>query len=256
MTAECITEIPVEQVQIVEKQIPKITTEVTSVTQEVPQVLIEETLVEVPQVQMAEAIKQVPKVMVQSRQKGIPKITTQVVEKIQQVPIPLIHEVAMEVPQMQVVEVMKQTAALSQQRLVQQSRQYELPTTAYRTQPEERAGSLTLQTIGVRNAPVQPTVVERLSPVLTTGQQPLNVSGRWRKPQNQAVVEYASAAPTVEYVTAAPTTIEVGELMMGQVAETMVAPTTYYGAVEPMMGTTSAYGTVPMTTYVEEATMM
>merc|ERR1719183_3327264 len=167
-TAEAVTQVPVPTTQIVEKQIPKVQTEAVEKIQEVPQVLIEEQLIEVPQVQMAEIIRQVPKEVVQPRQRAIPKITTQVVEKVQQVAVPLVNEVCVEVPQTQMVEVMKQTANLSQQRLVQTSRQYEMATQAYRTMPEERAGIYEAQVVGVReNAMVQPTVVERLSPVMT-----------------------------------------------------------------------------------------
>jgi len=181
--------------------------------------LIEEQLVEVPQVQLAEAIKQVPKEVLQARQRGIPKVTTQVVEKVQAVSVPLINEVAMDVPQVQVVEVMKQTAALSQQRLVQQSTEFVgQPTTAFRTMAEERAGVYNAPVVGVReNAMIQPTVVERLSPVMTTG---------LATTYGQQVGEVMMAAETIvapTYVeTVAPTYVET---VAPTYVETVVAPT-------------------------------
>jgi len=229
MTAEAITQVPVAEVQIVEKAIPRVTTEAIQTIQEVPQVLIEEMLVEVPQVQMAEAIKQVPKEMVQARQRGIPVVQTQVREIVQAVSVPLINEVAIDVPQVQVVEVMKQTAALSQQRLVQTSRQYELETAAYRTMPEERAGVYQAQVIGVVDKPIQQTAVERLSNVMVA-------------PQTYA--ENYMVAPQTYVETVAPTYFETGVAattyggnmveyvetvpMMGEV---LVAPTTMMGEV-------------------------
>merc|ERR1711972_769923 len=162
---------------MVEKPIPKVTTEALQTLQEVPQMLIEEQLVEVPQVQIAEIIKQVPKVVVQPRQRQIPRVTTQVVEKVQQVGVPLINEVAIEVPSVQQVEVMKQTAQLSQQRMVQTSRQYEVATQAFRTMPEERAGVFQAQAIAAGNVSVQPTAVERINPVMVGYEsQPLQAS--------------------------------------------------------------------------------
>merc|ERR1712137_1176740 len=95
----------------------------------------------------------------------------------------------------QVVEVMKQTAALSQQRLVQQSRQYELPTQAFRTMPEERvAGIYEAAVVGVREGMVQPTVVERVSPVMTTGLV------EYAQPAMAYEVEYAQPAMGYEIV--------------------------------------------------------
>jgi hypothetical protein len=212
MTAESIVQVPVAQIQIVEKAIPKVTTEAISRMQEVPQVLIEETLVEVPQVQLAEQIRQVPKEILQPRQKGIPKITTQVVEIVQAVPVPLINEVAIDVPQVQVVEVMKQTAALSQQRLVQTSRQYELQTQAFRTMPEERVtGIYEAAVVGVRETMPQPTVVERVSPIMTQGLI------EYGAPMTTGYVEYA--APVQEFIVA-----ETAPMLA---YEGMVAPTTF-----------------------------
>jgi hypothetical protein len=118
--------------------------------------------------------------------------------------------------------------------------------------PEEKAGMYEAQIIGTRNAPVQPTAVERISPVLTTSQQ--GSFGRWRKQGNQ--VEHAAApvaaapliqrgANVVEYTTAAPT-LEVGEVMMAPttVTEIIAAPTTVYG-----IPTTVAETIVAPTTY-------
>merc|ERR1719262_590564 len=124
-TAEAVTQIPVPEVQYVEKQIPKVMTEAVEKIQEVPQILIEEQLVEVPNVQVAEVIRQVQKAVVQPVQKGIPKIQTQVVEVVQAVPAVLINEVGLDVPQVQVVEVFKQTANATTQRIVQNAFQYE-----------------------------------------------------------------------------------------------------------------------------------
>merc|ERR1712176_1116299 len=219
MTAEAITQVPVAEVAYVEKQIPKVMTEAIEKIQEVPQVLVEEQLVEVPQVQMAEVIRQVPVEVLQPRQRGIPKVTTQVVEKVQQVGVPLVNEVCVEVPQIQTVEVVKQTANLTQQRVVQQAaRQFEVGTQAYRTLAEERvAGVYQAPVVGVRDmAMVQPTVVERVNPVMATG-----------------MVEYAAQAPVVEYAApiveyaAAPGTVV--EYVEG-VAPT-VAPTIYGGEI-------------------------
>jgi hypothetical protein len=251
MTAESITQVPVAQIQVVEKPIPKVMTEAVQMMQEVPQVLIEETLVEVPQVQVAEAIKQVPKEMIQARQKGIPKVQTQVREIVQAVSVPLINEVAMDVPQVQVVEVMKQTAALSQQRLVQTSRQYEMETMAYRTLPEERAGIYEAQVVGMFDKAVQPTVVERLSPVMTanyagtTYGAPMYAETIGVAPtvvetvgygggmvEYAGGIEYATTAPVVEYVGGGMI-YEQAVPMMGEVlvaptmAEVLVAPTTF-----------------------------
>merc|ERR1719199_1743026 len=102
-------------------------TEAVEKIQEVPQVLVEEQIVEVPQTQTAEIIRQVQKPVVQAVQKGIPKISTQVVEKVQQVPAVLINEVGLDVPQVQTVEVFKQTANATSQRIVQTGVQYERP---------------------------------------------------------------------------------------------------------------------------------
>jgi len=171
-TCEAITEIPVAQVQIVEKQIPKVMTEVIEKIQEVPQVLIEEQLVEVTQVQTCEVIRQVQKPMVQQVQRSIARVSTQVVERVQNVPCTLINEVAQEVPQVQMVEVVKETANCTSQRIVQNSTQYERA--VMREEVVQRVDAATIggvyqaQQVGVReNVLVQPTAVERVSPVMT-----------------------------------------------------------------------------------------
>merc|ERR1719265_695088 len=99
-------------------------TEAIEKIQEVPQVLIEEQLVEVPQVQVCESIRQVQAPVIQAVQKGIPKISTQVVEKVQAVPATLVCEVAVDLPQIQTVEVMRQTASGEAKRIVQTGIQY------------------------------------------------------------------------------------------------------------------------------------
>merc|ERR1719398_219073 len=172
-TAEAITQVPVPTVQIVEKQIPKVMTEAVEKIQEVPQVLIEEQLVEVPQTQVTEIIRQVQKPVVRAVQKGIPKISTQVVEKVQQVPAVLISEVGLDVPQVQTVEVFKQTANATSQRIVQTGVQYERAVgreIIERVEQGTMAGIYDAGVVGVReNVSVQPTVVERVSPVMTMG---------------------------------------------------------------------------------------
>jgi len=211
-TAEAIMQVPVEQLQVVEKQIPKVMTEAIERIQEVPQVLLEEQLVEVPQVQTAEIIKQVSKPIVQPVQKGIPKISTQVVEVVQAVPALLTNEIAQEVPQVQMVEVFKQTANATSQRIVQTGIQYERAIARdeiiNRVEPGVMAGVYEAGVLGVLdNALVQPTVVERVSPIMTQGE--------------------LMVAPTTFVDTyAAPTVVET--MMAPQtefVQEYMVAPT-------------------------------
>merc|ERR1712217_812122 len=110
---------------------------------------------------------------------------------------------AMDVPQVQQVEVMKQTAALSQQRLVQTSKQYEVATQAFRTMPAESAGVYQAQVVGERMGAVQPTVVERAAPIMTTSTVPVAAT----VPSVEYIVEapgayeYVTAAPSLEYVT-------------------------------------------------------
>merc|ERR1712178_67586 len=85
------------------------------------------------------------------------------------------NEVAQEVPQVQMVEVFKQTANATAQRIVQTGVQYERA--VGREQILERVEGATIAgvyepgVVAVRdNALVQPTVVERISPVMTGGE--------------------------------------------------------------------------------------
>merc|ERR1711935_1249661 len=262
MTCEAVTQVPVENRQIVPKQIPKVMTEVVNQMQQVPQVLIEEQLVERTQVQVCEVIRQVQKPMVQQTQRTIPRVTTQVVEKVQAVPAVLINEVVQEVPQVQTVEVLRQTAQCSTQRIVQQSNQYEQP--VLREQVVQRVEQATIGgvyqagVVGVReNVSVQPTVVERVSPILTNnlagasmiqGQQ-LGVA------QSFAAATYATTLGAGQYgagqvyggAIAAPTTYMGGQAMGGQVVmEAISAPTTFASMAAP---TTFAASTLAAPTY-------
>jgi len=172
--AEVITQVSKPEYQYIDKQIPKFMTEAREQIVEVPQVLYEERLVEVPQVQVAEVIRQVPKHTVQTVQKTIPKVSTQVVEKVVPVPTSLISETAVEVPQVQVIEVLKQTASSQQQqRIVQTGIQWQQPVSremvVERTEAARDAGTYMADVVAVREGvPLQPTVVERLNPILTT----------------------------------------------------------------------------------------
>jgi hypothetical protein len=207
--AEAITQVPVAQVQIVEKQIPKVVTEAVEQIQEVAQVLIEEQIVEVTQVQVAEVIRQVQKPVVQTVQKGIPKIVTEIVEKVQAVPAVLINEVAVDLPQIQTVEVMKQTANGEAKRIIQSQTAWQRM--AMREEVVERIDEATIGgvyeagVVGIReNVLVQPTVVERVSPIMTQ-----SIVG------GTQMVEYA--APTT-YVTGGM--VEVDQVdQYGQVVE-------------------------------------
>jgi len=220
--AEAITEVPVPTVQLVEKPIPKVMTEVVEKIQEVPQVLIEEQLVEVPQVQVAEVIRQVQMPVVQTVQRGIPKITTEIREIVQAVPATLVNEVAVDLPQLQTVEVLKQTANCAAQRIVQTQSQWERA--AMREEVVERVDASTIGgvyeagVIGVReNVLVQPTVVERVSPIMTQS----IVGGQFM----EAVAMEAVAAPTTYVETfGAPTYVE-----------TFAAPTTYQNVQQEML---------------------
>jgi len=232
-TAEAVTQVPCEQRQYVEKQIPKFMTEAIEKIEEVPQVLVEEMIVEVPQVQTAEVIRQVQKPVVQTVQKGIPVITTQVVEIVQQVPAVLINEVAMDVPQVQMVEVIKETAQMSQQRIVQQSQSFER---AIDLRPEQRQGTM----VGVYEAPVvsmrdtgiiQPTVVERLSPINAGTGAPTMAYGAPTTYAQETLAYETYGAPTMAY--GAPTTYAQETLAY----ETYAAPTVYedFAAPETLM---------------------
>merc|ERR1719162_2074855 len=172
MIAESITQVPAQVVQIAEKVVPKVMTQAREVIQEVPQVLLEEQLVQVPQTQVAEVVRQVPKEQVQVVQRGIPRITTQVAERVVNVPCDLISETAVEVPQVQTVEVLKQTAAVQQQRIVQTGRQWEQAVgreVVVGVAPAERGLEVFQAPVGFvrEGVTVQPTVVERVSPIMT-----------------------------------------------------------------------------------------
>merc|ERR1712066_584085 len=206
--AESITQVPVEVAQYAEKVVPKVITEARETIQEVPQVLLEEQLVQVPQTQAVEVIRQVPKEQVQVVQRGIPKISTQVAERVVNVPCDLINETAVEVPQIQTVEVLKQTAAVQQQRIVQTSRQWEQAVgreVVAREAVAERGLEVVEAPVAFvrEGVAVQPTVVERVSPIMTTE--------LFAAPVAAPVVEYAasrgvvSAAPVVTEVFGAPT---------------------------------------------------
>merc|ERR1712013_475237 len=125
---------------------------------------------------------------VQVVQRGVPKVSTQVAERVVNVPCSLISETAVEVPQVQTVEVLKQTAATQQQRIVQTSRQWERAVGREVVEREMMAerGLEVIQApvVAVREGvAIQPTVVERQSPVMTTG----------------GYVEYAAAPTVVTY---------------------------------------------------------
>merc|ERR1712008_208680 len=101
----------------------------------------------------------------------------------------------------QTVEVLRQTAQMSTQRIVQQSQQYEQP--VLREQVVQRVEQATIGgvyqagVVGVReNVSVQPTVVERVSPILTN-----NLVGTSMIQGQQLGVAQSFAAPTY----AAPT---------------------------------------------------
>jgi hypothetical protein len=229
-------------------------TEVVTVTQEVPHTLVEEVLVEVPQVQTAEIIRQVQMPVVQTVQRQVPRITTQVVEKVQQVAFPLINEVAQEVPQVQTIEVLKQTAVATSQRIVQQGVQYERAvqreTVLNRVEASQMTGTMyEAGIVGVReNVAIQPTVVERVSPMTITNMQvaapatgyvqaatgyevdQINAYGQVVERDlvvGGGVVE-TFAAPTFVETFAAPTVVET--IGATGLVETVVAPTTYMGA--------------------------
>jgi hypothetical protein len=145
------------------------------------------------------------------------------------VSVPLINEVAVDMPQVQVVEVMKQTAGLSQQRLVQTSVQYEgLATQAYRTEAEIREGVYQAPVIGVRDMGIQPTVVERASPITYAAPAFVETVAptyfETVAPTTYGAVEYVETMPMMGEVIVAPTTMYAPTTMMGEV---VVAPTTF-----------------------------
>jgi len=173
MTAEAITQVPVAQVEIVGKNIPKVTTEVVTQLVEVPHVLVEEVLVEIPQIQTCEIIRQVQMPVIQTVQRQVARVTTQVVEVVQQVPAVLINEIAVDAPVVQVVEVMKQTCVGSAMRIGTTTTQFER---AIAREEVVMAVSERVQTgimyeaapLGFGTVTMQPTVVERTNPMTIT----------------------------------------------------------------------------------------
>merc|ERR1711937_296520 len=167
-------------------------------------------------------------------EKQIPKVTTEAVEKIQQVPAVLINEVGLDVPQVQTVEVFKQTAMATSQRIVRTGVQYERAVgreIIERVEQGTMAGIYDAGVVGVReNVSVQPTVVERVSPVMTMG----------------GVVE-TFAAPTMVETFAAPTVVETfGAPTM---IETYGAPTEYVAT--EMLAAPTVYETIAAPTVME-----
>merc|ERR1711937_445315 len=153
-------------------------------------------------------------------EKQIPKVTTEAVEKIQQVPAVLINEVGLDVPQVQTVEVFKQTANATSQRIVQTGVQYERAVgreVIERVEQGTMAGIYDAGVVGVReNVSVQPTVVERVSPVMTMGAVETFAA--------PTVVE-TFGAPTVVETFGAPTVVATEMLAAPTVYETLAAPT-------------------------------
>jgi hypothetical protein len=145
-----------------------------------------------------------------------------VVEKVQQVAFPLINEVAQEVPQVQMVEVLKQTAVATSQRIVQQGVQYERAvereTVLNRVEASQMTGTMyEAGIVGVRdNVAIQPTVVERVSPMTITNMQ-----------VGAPAVGYAQAATgyEVDQVNALGQVVERDLVVGGGVVETFAAPT-------------------------------
>merc|ERR1712099_94286 len=88
------------------------------------------------------------------------------------VPCSLISETAVEVPQVQTVEVMNQTAAVQQQRVVQTQRSYEhavgREVVAREMMVDQGLQVIEAPVVAVREGvAIQPTVVERQSPIMT-----------------------------------------------------------------------------------------
>jgi len=80
--AECVKQVPLPQLQCVEKPVPRIELRTTEKIVEVPQILQEEVCVEVPHVQLVEKIRQVPEPTVQQVVKEVPKIEMKYLEKV------------------------------------------------------------------------------------------------------------------------------------------------------------------------------
>jgi len=181
-------------------------------------------------VQVAEVIRQVQKPMIQQVQRSIPRITTQVVEKVQAVPATLINEVAMDLPQIQTVEVLKQTTNCVAQRIVQTSNMFERA--AMREEVVQRVDAATIGgvyeagVVGVReNVLVQPTVVERVSPIMTESFVGGQAYGG-QVMETYAAPTYATYGGQVMETIAAPTYATYATYATGgQVMETYAAPT-------------------------------
>merc|ERR1711906_37522 len=94
----------------IDKEIARVSIQVTEAIVEVPTVVQEEQPVEVPEVQVVDVITQVSVPTVEIVQKQVPTYQTQVVEKVVEVPHVLVEEVAVEVPQIQTTEVLRQDA--------------------------------------------------------------------------------------------------------------------------------------------------
>merc|ERR1719215_1912557 len=175
----------------------------------------------------------------------------QVVEKVQAVPCTLINEVATDLPQIQTVEVLKQTANCAPQRVVQTSNMYERA--ALREQVVQRVDAATIGgvyeagVVGVReNVAVQPTVVERVSPIMTQGIVGGQIMETIAAP---TYATYAAGAQVAETI-AAPTFVG------GQVVETIAAPTFVGGQVVETTAAPTYMGgqvveTIAAPTYVE-----
>merc|ERR1712232_1010629 len=124
MVAEYEVQVPVEEVEIVQKEVPKCVLQGVETIVEVPHVVREERMVPVPQTQTVEVIKQVANPRVQDITKDFPKIEPR--EKIveQEVAATIIREKGVEVPQQLTVEVLRQKASSKvQQKIVQTGRE-------------------------------------------------------------------------------------------------------------------------------------
>merc|ERR1711998_641457 len=126
------------------------------------------------------------------------------------------NEIAQEVPQVQMVEVLKQTAAANAQRIVQTGVQYERAVQREvvldRAEVGIASGIYEAPVIGVReNALVQPTVVERVSPIMTTemiAQPGYEVLQPGYTEVIQPGYTEVIAAPTMVETMVAPTVVE------------------------------------------------
>jgi hypothetical protein len=172
-----------------------------------------------------------------------------VVEIVQAVPATLINEVALDVPQVQMVEVFKQTANATSQRIVQNAFQYERAIgreVVERTDLAVMAGVYDAGVVGFReNVSVQPTVVERLNPVVAGYTEEVIVGGGGYTEVIERAGGYIEAietiaAPTVYETIAAPTVIET--IGAPTVIETIGAPTAVEMLVAPTVYETVIQG--------------